>query len=247
MDEEIKAAEEAVEASNAQETGEVNTEENSQAPQQTPEETTKEASKEVETEGEPKKGAQARIKELAKERDEYKGKAQSLAEKLAEVTGSVEPQGNQPYMPQYQPDEEVSPERLQQDVLKTADAMVQLRIKQNDAINRINNESMDAVRSYPQLDPESEQFDPELSETITEAVEAHVKMNPYSASVKSFVNKLMKPYQRAVDKEVGQATERIAKQVSETALRPTSVRKAEKNATEKSIAELEQELGVVQS
>lgn len=247
MEDEIKAAEDAVNAANAQDTGEDNTQVESPTIEETPEDTSEEASEQVETEGEPKKGAQSRIKELAKERDEARLKAQSLADKLAEITGSQQPQGDSPYMPQYQPGEEIDPERLQQDVLKTADAMVTLRIKQNDAVNRINNESRDAIRAFPQLDPESESFDKELSETITEAVEAQVRLNPYSASVKNIVGKLMKPYQRAVDNGVSQATENIAKQVSETALRPTSVRKEEKSASDLSIAELERKLGIVNS
>jgi len=101
------------------------------------------------------------------------------------------------------------------------------------------------VRTYSQLDPDSDNFDQELSDVITEATEAYVKANPYTASVKKFVAKLMKPYKGAVEKEVGQASEQIAKQASQAALRPTSVRKPEKSAAEKSIAELEDELGLV--
>jgi hypothetical protein len=200
----------------------------------------------TETEEKPKKGFQSRVKELVKERDEAKEQAQSLAQRLEELTGSVEPIQGQ-YTPQYEPGTEVTPEQYQQDVTRTADSLVQLRLKQSEAVNRINNESRDAIRKYPELDPDSESFNKELSDSITEAVEAHVKVNPYSASVSTIVDKLMKPYKGAVSKEVGQATENIAKQVSETALRPTSVKSGEKTAKEKSIAELEQELGIVQA
>jgi hypothetical protein len=132
-------------------------------------------------------------------------------------------------------------------MLQRADALVTLRNKQSDAVNRINTEAQEVVRAYPELDPESDSFNPELSESVTEAVEAYAKADPYNASVKTFVAKLMKPYKSAVAKEVGQASENIAKQVSEAALRPTSIRTPEKTAAEKSIAELEQELGVVQT
>lgn len=252
MDEEIKAAEEAVEASNAQDTGD----DNSQIESPTIEETTEEAEgqdeevatesegQEAETEG--KKGYQSRVKELVRERNEAKAQAQSMAERLAELTGSGEPSGEIPYQPQYQPGQEITPEQLQNDVVRTADAITTLRIKQSEATNRIRNESLDVVRKYPQLDPANESFDKELSETITEAVEAQVRMNPYSASVSKITERLMKPYTRAVANEVGKASENIARQVSQAALRPSSVRKAEKNANEKSIAELEQELGIVQ-
>ena len=56
----------------------------------------------------------------------------------------------------------------------------------------------------------------------------------------------MKPYNRAVAKEVGKVTENIAKQVSETALRPTQIATSEKKFEELSIKEMEKQLGVVQ-
>ncbi|MBM3120116.1 MAG: hypothetical protein FJ006_11345 [Chloroflexi bacterium] len=195
----------------------------------------------------PKKGYTQRVRELVKEREEAKAEAQSLKDRLAELTGSVEPQEGflPPYQPQVEPGTEISPEQYQTDVLKTADGLVTLKLKQFEAINRINDEAVEALKVYPALDPESESFNRELSDSVTEAVEAHVKANPYSASVKKFVDKLMKPYEKAVTKEVGQVTEKLAKQVSETALRPTSVKQGEKPDSEKTIAELENELGVV--
>jgi hypothetical protein len=251
MDEEIKAAEEASEAIES----EVNTQEEAPTTEQTAEEaiahefadqTPAQVRDQIaETEGDSKKSAQSRIKELNTRAKQAEEKAQSLADKLAQLTGSNEPQGYTPYTPQYQPGQEVDSEQLSQDVTKTAQAIVELQIKQNNAVNRINNESKDVIRKYSQLDPSSENFDRELSDTITEATEAYVRAQPYTASVEKFVDKLMKPYQRAVSKEVGKATENIVKQVSETALRPTSIRKPEKTANEKSIEELEAELGVV--
>ena len=223
---------------------------------ETPVESTEETKEEtVETEEEPKKGAAQRIRELDEkaktavaEADAAKAESKSLADKLAELTGSVEPSGQVPqYVPQVEPGSEVSTEQYQQDVLRSADALVTLKIKQSEAVNRINNEAQDVIRKYPELDPKSDSFNKELSDTITEATDAYVSKSPYTASVSKFVEKLMKPYKGSVAKEVGEATETIAKQVSEAALRPTSIRKSEKAASEKSIAELEQELGVVQS
>jgi polyhydroxyalkanoate synthesis regulator phasin len=256
MDEENLAAEEQRINSEALKREDENLPTESPAVEETPEETeqpeaevaTEAEGQEVETAESPKKGFQSRIKEVVKERDEWKGQAQSLQEKLAELTGSVEPSGPAPsFTPQVEPGSEITPEQYQQDVARAADGLVQLRIKQSEAINRINNEAKDVLRANPVLDPKSENFDRELSETVTEAVEAYVRSNPYTASVSKFVDKLMKPYNRAVTKEVGKVTENIAKQVSETALRPTSVRKPEKAASEKSIAELEEELGVIQA
>jgi flagellar biosynthesis chaperone FliJ len=251
MDEEILAAEEAIETSNGNE-GEVNTQEESQPTEQTTGETSTEASETVETVEKPKKGAQSRIKELNSE-------VKSLKEKLAELTSPVGLQTD--YQPQFNPTEpivadgeEISVQELNQRIaqrdqrlLQQASANSELRIKQTEAVNRINSEAINVVRKYPQLDPENENFDQELSDSITEATEAYVKSAPYSASVSQFVDKLMKPYTRAVEKEVGKATANIAKQVTEAALRPTSIQKGEKTANELSIAELEAKLGVVNS
>jgi len=209
----------------------------------------------AETAESPKKGAQARIRELhakaekAEERaTEAETKAQSLAEKLADLTGSVEPQvPPAPYFPQAEPGAEITSEQYKQDVLQTADALVQLRVKQSEAVNRINNEANEVLRKYPQLDPENDAFDKELSDTVSEATEAYVKANPYSASVKKFVAKLMKPYERAVAREVSQQSENIAKQVSQTAMRPTQVATTEKEDKDLTIEELEKKYGIVHS
>jgi len=216
-----------------------------------------------ETEEAPKKSYAHRVQELnakAKEAEaratEAEEKAKSLTDTLAELTGSVEPQR---YIPQttepiVAPGEEIDAleldRRLQareQRIMQNADALATLRSKQAEAVTRINNEAQTAIRKYPELDPESDNFDRELSDTVSEATEAYVSKNPFTASVSKFVDRLMKPYKGAVAKEVGKATETIAKQVSEAALRPTNIRKPEKTAKEKSIPELEQELGVVQA
>ncbi len=216
-----------------------------QTAEETPVETTEQASEgesnEVETDQIEKKGAQSRIRELA-------GEVKSLKQKLAEATVPSEYSPAQQFpQPQIDLNEEVTPEQYRQHVMQQADTIVQLRLKQSEAINRISQESVQVEKKYPQLDPDSDQFDKELSETISDAIEAQVKLNPYSTSVKSVADKLMRPYLKAISNGVAQEKETIAKQVSESALRPTTVRKAEKTATEMSIAELEAKLGIIQA
>ena len=218
-------------------TEEVTTEESPEASEPTEEETeTVESSK----------GANQRIRELNSRAKAAEQKAQSLAQRLEELTGSNEPMG-QPYQPSVEPGSEISPDQYKQDVMRTADSLVNLRLKQQEAIGRIKSESVEAVRKYPELDPDSEHFNKELSDTIFDATEAFVSKNPYSASVGTFVDRLMKPYQKAVSAEVGKATENLAKQVSQAALKPTTVRNEEKGLEDKSIAELEAEYGIVNS
>jgi hypothetical protein len=196
-------------------------------------------------EGVSKKDANARIRELNAKLKESEAKAQSLAEKMAEFTGSIDPGTQVPYTPTIEPGAEISPEQYKADVVRTAQAVAQLEVQRERALNRINTESQEAVRSNPELDPNSDRFDKDLSETVYEATLAYVKSNP-AGSVKDFVDKLMKPYRRSLDREVGQAEEKIAKQVSQAALRPTTVRAEEKRAEDKTIAELESELGLYQ-
>lgn len=203
-----------------------------------------------ETEDSSKKGANQRIRELNAKAKREKDRADSLSARLAELTSPVGLSGQQS-VPQYRPqvtssDEEISVEELERRILNQAEARADLRIKQSEAIQRINREAYETLHAHPELDPDSDSFDKELSDSITEATLAHVQANPYSASPKKFVDKLMKPYRRAVTNEVGRERENLAKQVSQSATRPTSVqRQQEKSDAELSIEELEKKYGVV--
>lgn len=208
----------------------------------TVEETEETKTETVET---PKKGAQSRIRELNAKAKSAEERAKSLEDKLAELTRPVGPDVPQAqYTPQVELGGEISPEQYKLDVQQAGMSAAKLLIAQNNAINRINQEASEAIHKFPQLDPDSDSFDKELSDSVTEATLAYVQQNPYSASPKNFVEKMMKPYLRSVTKEVGKVTENIAKQVSETATRPTSVStKGGKSDAEKSIKELEAEYG----
>jgi hypothetical protein len=227
-------------------------------------ETPTESAEEVEAEAEEteeaqKKGYSQRVRELNTRAKMAEERAKSLEERVAELTRTqdvpnVYQQFDAPAEPLIKPGEEIDAfelnkrlEERERRIIAGADATSLLRSKQSEAISRINTESSEAMRTYPELDPDSDTFNKELSETVTEAVEAHIKADPYNASVKKFVSRLMKPYLGAVTREVGKTTETLAKQVSESALRPTNVHKPEKTATEMTQEELEQRLGIVQS
>jgi len=209
---------------------------------------------EAKTEEGSKKGASNRIRELnAKKKlaearaEEAETKAQSLTEKLGELMTPIEsaPASQEQFKPKVEPGAEISLDDYKRDVTLTAQGLVNLELRKERAINRIDKEATEVVSKYPELDPDSDSFDRELSDTITEAVEAHVKASPYTASVKKFTARLMKPYQRAVKKEAGKVTENVAKQASETAARPTSVKGGEKKFEELSEEEMEERLGIV--
>ena len=204
---------------------------------------TTEPGTEAEVEEGGKKTANARIRELNAKAKAAEAKAQSLAERVAELTGSFDP-GAQAYEPPVEPGAEVTPEQYRADVARQADQIVQLRMKQKEVLDRVNDESREAIKAYPQLYPSSGEFDGELSESISKATLALVSRTP-TASVREFVDSLMKPYLRSVEKEVGEARGEMARQVTQAALRPTTVREREKTASEMSLKELEQKLGVV--
>jgi len=215
-------------------------------------ESTEEVKPEAETGEKTKKGFSNRVRELnarAKEAEskaaEAEEKVQSLSERIEELTGGSP--DIKPYTPQIQPGAEVTPEQYSNDVAKRAETIVNLRLQQQSVGLKIKADTQDVIRKYPELDPESATFDKSLSQSITEAVEARVRSNPYKADVKGFVDRLMKPYKRAVVKEVGKASEELAKQASQAATKPTSVRGKEKPLEEKSIEELEKELGIIQT
>lgn len=210
-----------------------------------------------EAEEAPKKGAQARIRELNAKARTATEEVQSLKRQLADLTGIAPQDGGPtiPYNPQepiIRPGEEIDgaelSRRLEAHTARAearAAAQAELKYRQLEAITRINNEAAAATAAYPELDPDSETFDKELSESVTEACLAYVRQNPYSASPKAFVDKLMKPFKRAVTQEVGKAQEVIARQASGAAQRPTAVSSAGKKAhKDMSIKELEAELGI---
>jgi hypothetical protein len=212
----------------------------------------------------PKKGAESRIRELNAQAKQAKAEAQqeraekeSLARKVKELTGSVEPPGFQsngynPNQPLVAPGEEVTQEELQarvarrdQWLLQQADNMARFREAQRDTYNRINNESMESEKAYPQLNPDSEQYDEELSNSIAEASLSFVKTNP-TGSLKKFVDGLMKPYQRSLDKSVASQQTEIAKQASQSAMRPNQVpSNTDKRVEDMDLKELEKKLGIV--
>jgi len=222
----------------------------------------------TETEVEDKKSASHRIKELNEEKKlaeeravKAEEKAKSLEDTLAEL-GHKEPQGFNPTLPQVfessepepliKPGEEsVDPFELERRLKAREDAqfrrtanLIELQNAKERNLDRIGKEAQESVRKYPELDPESDQFDKDLSDSVSEATQAYILANP-TGSVKGFVDKLVKPYKRSIDKEVGEQRETIAKQASQGALHPTQVPKGERPFSALSTKEMEERLGGV--
>jgi len=221
----------------------------------------------AEPKAESKKSASYRVKQVLKDRDIAEEKAakseekvKSLEDRIAELTDQAESGGENQYGPQASENSEPEPliregedsidpmelerrlkSRDDRNFQRTA-AFIELKNRQERNLERINKEAQTSVKKHPELDPDREEFDKDLSDTVYEAVEAYVKSNP-TGSVTEFVDKLIKPYKRSIEQEVGKQREVITKQASQGALRPTQVPKGEKSFGELSLEEMENKLG----
>ena len=185
-------------------------------------------------------GAEKRIHQLVDERDEYKSKVEDLSSRLAELTTGKQDDAEIPQYQQQYPD--TSGEReLTIDDLR---AIARLEVEKERTISRIQAEGQEAIKTYSVLDKSSPDFDPDVNEAVTSAVYLEIQRDP-SQSVKKLTEKYMKPYLKAAERAVGQEKETLAKQVSETALRPSNIKGNDKKFHEKSLEEMEQELGMV--
>lgn len=190
-----------------------------------------------------RKTANSRIRELVAEKNEAEKAAEEARAQAASLADQVR-RYTAPQAPTYTPpsyEQSEGGEVTVDEVLRKADALTQIRLAQQENLHRVNNEANEAIREYPELDPKSDSFDPELSESISRATLAQITANPTS-SVKEFVSSLMKPYRRSLDKQAAGQKETITKQVSEQAMRPTQVQEQEKPFSELSIEEMEKKL-----
>lgn len=233
---------------------------NEQAEVETAEDTTpvseETATVESTTEEESKKGYSARVQELANAKKNAEVEAESLRAKLAELTSQV---GNQdfnpiqePLKPIVNPGEEVTIEELNKrqtereaELLKRASHISNLQAQQALTIERINREARDLTRKYSELDPQSENFDKELSDVVTEAGLAYVRSNP-TKSLEEFVDKQMKLHKRSATREANAEAAEVSKQQGQSAIRPSVAKPVEKNFADLTLKEMEDQLGFVE-
>lgn len=188
-------------------------------------------------EGEKKEtGASKRIQGLVRDKKQLQEKVEDLSTKLETFTQGLN--NYEPNTPNYGEGER----DLTLDDLR---ALTRMEIEKEKAINRINNEAKEAVSKYPQLDPLSDSFDPDLNDSVTTTVYHAVRGNP-TTSVTSLVDKLMKPFTKSVESAVASEKKELAKQAAESAMRPSShVDKTEKSVEDMSIEEIKEKYGVV--
>jgi len=205
-----------------------------------PAEKTEKSTEESNTESKKFSGAERRIHEVVSEkkraemeRDEARQQAESLSQKLAELT--AQPTGAPD---QTDPNEERT---LTIDDLRS---IARLEVEKERTVNRINAQGAEAIKLYPELDKSSDSFDSDINEAVTSAVLLEVRNDP-SKDVVKLTEKYMKPYRKAAERAVGEEKATLAKQASESALRPNNIKPVDKGFQEKSIEEMEQELEMV--
>ena len=204
---------------------------------------TVQATETQDTEGEKKvSGAEKRIHKLVDERDSARQEAQSLSAKLAELTAGASAQpGN---MPQNQPSNGESQGGERELTIDDLRTIARLEVEKERTIGRINSEAKEAQAKHPELDPSSDRFDADINEAVTTAVELEIRANP-TKSVKELTERYMRPYRKAAERAVGEQQKTLAKQASETALRPSNVKPTNKSLADKTLEELEAELEIV--
>lgn len=206
------------------------------------------------TQDEPKKGYTARVSEAVNRAKNAEAEAASLRARLAELTqrgsgGGYNTPPYKPLEPLVNPGEEVTLEELnrrqaerEQKLLSQAAQIGNLQAQQALTLERINREAKELTRKYDVLDPNSDHFDRDLSDSVTEAAEAYVRANP-TKSLEEFVDKQMRLFKRAERKQAKAEKAEVSKQQSQTAVRPTTTKPEDKKFEDLSIAEMEAKLG----
>lgn len=202
---------------------------------------------EASPEGKGRKTAESRIKELVAEKKQAEEKAADEEEKsssLAEQVEKLTARRPEASMEDFNPQQEQQDEITYEELMRRQQALIELNLARERNANRVNAEAADAIKAHPELDPDSDSFDKELSESISQATMAKLQADP-NVKVTDFVDRLMKPYKRSLEKQAEGQKEALAKQASKQAMRPSQVQEKEKPFSELSIEEMEEKLGTV--
>lgn len=156
-------------------------------------------------------------------------------------------------MPQYAPGEEIAPERLQQDVVQTANAIASLQtqnqIQQFEARTNLDRDVEVLPTKYPELDENSPTYNPVLEEKIEAAFKARAFKNGQldpTVRLADVAQDFIDVARSAATKSSADIKNAVAKQADESAVRPTGSNKTERSFSDLSIEEMESKLGIVQ-
>ena len=178
---------------------------------------------------------------------------------LVQENKRLKEQSNQPIfadpslqLPQYEPGEEILPERLQQDVVQTANAIASLQtqnqIQQFEARTNLDRDVEVLSTKYPELDETSSSYNPVIEEKIEAAFKARAFKNGQldpSVRLADVAKDFIDVARSAATKSSADIKNAVAKQADESAIRPTGAQTSDKSFSDLSIEEMESKLGVV--
>lgn len=179
---------------------------------------------------------------------------QKMSQKMRELA-DTQPSYQQPvnqFVPQVEPGSEITPEQYQKDVMSAAQTITQLEINklraeqaQKEYVENFDRDVAYTESKYSELNADSPNYDSKLSEKVANMYEKLSAKNP-NIRLRDIVDDVMEVAERKSTRATAQTNSQIKRQADESALKTTTTAKpAAKTAEEKSLAELEQELGYV--
>lgn len=170
--------------------------------------------------------------------------------RLSEQSNQLPQSFQAPPVPVLTPGEEISQEDYQAHVVQAADAIAGLRTQQQiqnlKAEMQLERDVEILPKEYPQLDENSPEYNPVLIEKIEKAYKERAFRNGQvdpSVRLADVAKDFVEVAQSAANKSSADMKNAVARTADESALPPNSSVKADKPFAEKSIEEMEAELG----
>ena len=125
---------------------------------------------------------------------------------------------------------EVTEEEYQKEVAQTAQKIVQAELARQRRLDRLEQDIKAVEEKYPELNPDSEEFDKELCDSIANWFKGLARSNP-DLRLASFVDELMSLRAKGAEREKSKISAKIAKQAAEQAVSPTGAPKGKGDLT----------------
>lgn len=177
-----------------------------------------------------------------------------LSEQLKQERESHQqpPQYQQPQYPQVDPGAELTPEQYQQHVVQAADTIAAARVReqmeQYQAQSNLDKDIETLPTLYPELDEESDSFDPVVYDRVVERFKREAfnngRLNP-NARLADVAKDYIEVARAAAERSNASIKQNIEKTVDESAVKPNATARPEKSPSDMSIEEMEEKFGIV--
>lgn len=126
---------------------------------------------------------------------------------------------------------EVTAEEYEAEVATKAREAVKLELKNQQIVTNVTEDRKYLETTYPELDQESEDFDPVLAENVATWYKALFRTNQ-DIRLKDFVEEVMSLRTKGVEKGKSEVTATVMRQAAEQAISPTTQRVVSKTAAD---------------